>query len=52
MFNGETTKYMLNGVVEHLGAGVDHGHYTCYQRGFDGRTWYHFDDDMVSGNVW
>ncbi|MFH4984599.1 hypothetical protein AB6A40_011308 [Gnathostoma spinigerum] len=37
--------YTLNSVVEHQGAGLDHGHYIAFVRGFDGKGWYMFDDD-------
>ena len=36
----------LLGVVYHVGARVDEGHYTCATRGPDGRFWY-FDDMSV-----
>uniref|UniRef100_A0A1I7WPV6 Ubiquitin carboxyl-terminal hydrolase 36 n=1 Tax=Heterorhabditis bacteriophora TaxID=37862 RepID=A0A1I7WPV6_HETBA len=51
MYDLESNQYVLTGVVEHLGAGVDHGHYISYARGFDSQSWYLFDDEIVSENV-
>lgn len=44
-----SSQYVLTSVVEHLGAGVDHGHYVAYCRGFDHKQWFHFDDECVQG---
>lgn len=42
------TAYVLTGVVEHLGATVDHGHYVAYCKSTDGQLWFKFDDEEVS----
>lgn len=39
--------YQLNGIIEHIGSGVNFGHYVSAWRGFDERSWYHFDDSEV-----
>jgi ubiquitin carboxyl-terminal hydrolase 36/42 len=46
----EETGYRLNGVIEHIGNGVNSGHYVAAMRGFDEQSWYFFDDD-VKGKV-
>ncbi|GAB1519858.1 hypothetical protein RhiTH_002929 [Rhizoctonia solani] len=40
-------KYVLNGVINHLGSGPNSGHYTAHVRGADGR-WTSMDDELVS----
>ncbi|GMR32941.1 hypothetical protein PMAYCL1PPCAC_03136, partial [Pristionchus mayeri] len=45
---GKRAAYVLTGVVEHLGATVDHGHYIAYCRSTDNQTWFKFDDEEVS----
>ncbi|CAE6395035.1 unnamed protein product [Rhizoctonia solani] len=40
-------KYILNGVINHLGSGPNSGHYTAHVRGADGR-WTSMDDELVS----
>lgn len=39
-----TAKYVLNGLIEHIGSGLNFGHYVCAMRGFNGKDWYKFDD--------
>lgn len=40
--------YKLHGLIEHIGGGLNFGHYVCAMRGFDGRSWFLFDDSDVS----
>lgn len=35
----------MYGVIEHLGGGLNFGHYVAAMRGFNEQTWFHFDDD-------
>lgn len=46
-FNKDSISYQLNGVIEHIGSGVNFGHYVSAWRGFDERSWFHFDDSEV-----
>lgn len=39
--------YELTGIVQHMGNAVEHGHYIAVVRGFDGRSYYLFDDEQV-----
>lgn len=45
--SGDCCLYQLNAVIEHMGGGIDHGHYIAMVRGFDGKTWHLFDDEEV-----
>ncbi|PAV68789.1 hypothetical protein WR25_20969 isoform A [Diploscapter pachys] len=47
MYNSEPQEYVLTSLVEHLGSGVDHGHYVSMNRGFDHDSWWLFDDEQV-----
>ncbi|QRV87870.1 ubiquitin carboxyl-terminal hydrolase [Ceratobasidium sp. AG-Ba] len=48
MSEGQTSKkYLLYGVIHHLGSGPNSGHYTAHVRGGDGR-WTMMDDDLVT----
>ncbi|KAL3989503.1 Ubiquitin carboxyl-terminal hydrolase family protein [Acanthocheilonema viteae] len=38
--------YELTGIVQHMGNAVEHGHYIAVVRGFDGRSYYLFDDEQ------
>uniref|UniRef100_A0A0R3RW66 Ubiquitin carboxyl-terminal hydrolase 36 n=1 Tax=Elaeophora elaphi TaxID=1147741 RepID=A0A0R3RW66_9BILA len=38
--------YELTGIVQHMGSAVEHGHYIAIVRGFDGRSYYLFDDEQ------
>ncbi|CAG9535145.1 unnamed protein product [Cercopithifilaria johnstoni] len=38
--------YELTGIVQHTGNAVEHGHYIAVVRGFDGRSYYLFDDEQ------
>ncbi|CAE6465534.1 unnamed protein product [Rhizoctonia solani] len=40
-------RYVLNGVINHLGGGPNSGHYTAHVRGADGR-WTAMDDELVT----
>ncbi|CAE6510721.1 unnamed protein product [Rhizoctonia solani] len=40
-------RYVLNGIINHLGPGPNSGHYTAYVRGADGR-WTAMDDEVVT----
>ncbi|CEF68931.1 Ubiquitin carboxyl-terminal hydrolase 36 [Strongyloides ratti] len=40
-------KYKLEGAIEHFGSTLAFGHYTATCKGFDRKTWYHFDDFKV-----
>lgn len=42
---GDCCPYQLTAVIEHMGSGIDHGHYIAMVRGFDGKTWHLFDDE-------
>ncbi|KAG8721539.1 hypothetical protein FRC08_012204 [Ceratobasidium sp. 394] len=47
MSEGQTSKkYVLYGVIHHLGSGPNSGHYTAHVKGADGR-WTIMDDDQV-----
>jgi ubiquitin C-terminal hydrolase len=48
MYNNEMTKYRLNGLIQHLGHSVNSGHYIAAMRGFDGQSWFKYDDESVS----
>uniref|UniRef100_A0A183BKM1 Ubiquitin carboxyl-terminal hydrolase 36 n=1 Tax=Globodera pallida TaxID=36090 RepID=A0A183BKM1_GLOPA len=39
----ESIIYDMNGLVEHIGGGINFGHYICAMRGFKG-NWFKFDD--------
>ncbi|KAL3104207.1 hypothetical protein niasHS_002234 [Heterodera schachtii] len=39
----ESIIYDLNGIIEHIGGGINFGHYICAMRGFKG-NWFKFDD--------
>uniref|UniRef100_A0A914GTW0 Ubiquitin carboxyl-terminal hydrolase 36 n=1 Tax=Globodera rostochiensis TaxID=31243 RepID=A0A914GTW0_GLORO len=39
----ESIIYEMNGIVEHIGGGINFGHYICAMRGFKG-NWFKFDD--------
>ncbi|EFO26482.1 ubiquitin carboxyl-terminal hydrolase [Loa loa] len=43
---GESHVYELTGIVQHMGNAVEHGHYIAVVRGFDGRSYYLFDDEQ------
>ncbi|KAK6112299.1 Ubiquitin carboxyl-terminal hydrolase family protein [Brugia pahangi] len=43
---GESHVYELTGIVQHMGNAVEHGHYIAVVRGFDGRSYYMFDDEQ------
>uniref|UniRef100_A0A8R1XSP5 Ubiquitin carboxyl-terminal hydrolase 36 n=1 Tax=Onchocerca volvulus TaxID=6282 RepID=A0A8R1XSP5_ONCVO len=43
---GESHNYELTGIVQHMGNAVEHGHYVAVVRGFDGRSYYLFDDEQ------
>lgn len=45
--NNEPIHYRLYGVIQHIGSGLNFGHYVCAMRGFKGQRWYHFDDQEV-----
>ena len=47
MCNKETTKYKLNGIISHIGASVNSGHYVAVMKGFDGHSWFKYDDALV-----
>ncbi|VDM43964.1 unnamed protein product [Toxocara canis] len=43
---GVRTSYSLCGLIEHQGEGIDRGHYIAFVRGFDGKGWHCFDDEL------
>uniref|UniRef100_A0A0N4Z4B9 Ubiquitin carboxyl-terminal hydrolase 36 n=1 Tax=Parastrongyloides trichosuri TaxID=131310 RepID=A0A0N4Z4B9_PARTI len=45
--SGTSAKYKLEGAIEHFGSTIAFGHYTATCKGFDRKTWYHFDDFKV-----
>ncbi|KAG8744561.1 hypothetical protein FRC10_009897 [Ceratobasidium sp. 414] len=48
MSEGQTSKkYVLYGVIQHLGSGPNSGHYTAHVKGADGR-WTMMDDELVT----
>jgi len=46
--NQAFTRYRLNGIIEHLGSGMNFGHYVCAMRGFNDNEWFKFDDSETS----
>jgi len=48
VFNNEPVRYELNGIIEHIGSGVNFGHYVSAWRGFNEQTWFRFDDSDTS----
>ncbi|VDN83426.1 unnamed protein product [Brugia pahangi] len=47
---GEPHVYELTGIVQHMGNAAEHGHYIAVVRGFDGRSYYMFDDEQACSN--
>lgn len=43
--------YQLCGIIEHQGTALDHGHYVAAVRGFDGKGWHFFDDEIVNPSL-
>ncbi|CUA69378.1 ubiquitin specific peptidase 36 [Rhizoctonia solani] len=51
MSEGQTgKKYILNGVINHLGPNPNSGHYTAHVRGANGR-WTNMDDEVVTSCI-
>lgn len=46
--NKEHSFYRLIGIIQHIGGGVNSGHYNCAWRGFDDQSWHLFDDSSVN----
>lgn len=44
-FKNEKISYHLHGLIQHIGGGLNFGHYVCVMRGFDNK-WYLFDDSQ------
>jgi len=39
--------YQLHGLIQHIGGGLNFGHYICAMRGFNNRDMFLFDDSEV-----